>query len=106
MREKAYFDTRATQEMAQHLRAVPRTLQETMAYACRILAMTEQEAGLAGQISVRSERPGAYWTLRFGLGFDEATPADFIEGDRDLHTLPGEGMANPAPRFHPRAYDA
>ncbi|MCH1998551.1 class II aldolase/adducin family protein, partial [Achromobacter xylosoxidans] len=96
LREKAYFDTRATQEMARHLRAVPRTIQETMAYACRILAMTEQEAGLAGQISVRSERPGAYWTLRFGLGFDEATPADFIEVDRDLHTLTGEGMANPA----------
>ena len=40
LREKAYFDTRATQEMAQHLRAVPRSIQETMAYACRILAMT------------------------------------------------------------------
>ena len=38
LREKAYFDTRATKEMAQHLRAVPRTTQETMAYACRILA--------------------------------------------------------------------
>lgn len=85
--------------MQQHLRAVPRSIQETMAHACRILAMTEQEAGLAGQISVRSERPGAYWTLRFGLGFDEATPADFIEVDRDLHTLTGEGMANP-----PRAF--
>ena len=99
LREKSYFDQRATQEMQQHLRAVPRSIQETMAHACRILAMTEQEAGLAGQISVRSERPGAYWTLRFGLGFDEATPADFIEVDRDLHTLTGEGMANP-----PRAF--
>ena len=94
LREKSYFDQRATQEMQQHLRAVPHSIQETMAHACRILAMTEQEAGLAGQISVRSERPGAYWTLRFGLGFDEATPADFIEVDRDLHTLTGEGMAN------------
>ena len=79
--------------MQQHLRAVPRSIQETMAHACRILAMTEQEAGLAGQISVRSERPGAYWTLRFGLGFDEATPADFIEVDRDLHAH-RRGMAN------------
>ena len=106
LREKSYFDTRATQEMAHHLRAVPRSIQETMAYACRILAMTEQEAGLAGQISVRSQRPGAYWTLRFGLGFDEATPADFIEVDRDLHTLTGEGMANPATRFHLWVYEA
>ncbi len=65
----------------------------------RILAMTEQEAGLAGQISVRSERPGAYWTLRFGLGFDEATPDDFIEVDRDLNTLTGDGMPNPRHAF-------
>ena len=69
---------------------------ETLAYASQILAMTGQEAGLAGQISTRSERPNAYWTLRFGLGFDEATPGDFIEVDQDLTTLSGEGMANPA----------
>lgn len=106
LRDKSYFDTRATTEMALHLRSKPRTMQETMAYACRILAMTEQEAGLAGQISVRSERPGAYWTLRFGLGFDEATPQDFIEVDRDLNTLTGDGMPNPATRFHLWVYDA
>ena len=106
LREKSYFDQRATQDMAKHLRIVERTPQETMAYACRILAMTEQEAGLAGQISVRSQRAGAYWTLRFGLGFDEAKPEDFIEVDRDLNTLTGEGMANPATRFHLWVYDA
>lgn len=106
LREKSYFDERATQDMKQHLHPVERSVQETMAYACRILAMTGQEAGLAGQISVRSQRAGAYWTLRFGLGFDEATPADFIEVDRDLNTLSGEGMANPATRFHLWVYDA
>jgi len=106
LREKAYFDQRASNDMAKHLRGVERSIQETMAYACRILAMTGQEAGLAGQISVRSARRGAYWTLRFGLGFDEATPADFIEVDRDLNVLSGEGMANPATRFHLWVYDA
>lgn len=107
LRDKSYFDQRATQDMAKHLHGPrSRTKQETMAQACRILAMTGQEAGLAGQISVRSERPGAYWTLRFGLGFDEATPGDFIEVDRDLNTLTGEGMANPATRFHLWVYDA
>lgn len=106
LREKSYFDQRATQEMSQHLRSVQRSDKETLAYACRILAMTEQEAGLAGQISIRSERPNAYWTLRFGLGFDEATPDDFIEVDRDLNTLTGSGMANPATRFHLWVYDA
>lgn len=106
LRDKSYFDERATQEMATHLQQVQRDTRETMAFACHILAMTEQEAGLAGQISVRSERPGAYWTLRFGLGFDEATPDDFIEVDRDLNTLSGEGMANPATRFHLWVYEA
>ncbi|CAN7346644.1 aldolase [Cupriavidus necator] len=100
LRSKEYFDERATQEMRAHLKPRERTLQQTLAYACRILAMTGQEAGLAGQISARSERPGAYWTLRFGLGFDEATEADFIEVDQDLNTLSGTGMANPATRFH------
>lgn len=106
LREKNYFNERATSDMQKHLRNEKRSMKETMAYACRILAMTGQEAGLAGQISVRSERPGAYWTLRFGLGFDEATPEDFIEVDRDLNTLTGEGMANPATRFHLWVYDA
>ncbi|ARN22218.1 aldolase [Piscinibacter gummiphilus] len=106
LRDKSYFDQRATQDMSKHLRIVQRGHRETMAYACRILAMTGQEAGLAGQISVRSERPGAYWTLRFGLGFDEAGPEDFIEVDRDLNVLSGEGMANPATRFHLWVYDA
>ena len=104
--EKSYFHQRVTQDMKKLLRTVNRGVQETMAYACRILAMNEHEAGLAGQISVRSERPAAYWTLRFGLGCDEATPADFIEVDRDLNTLSGEGMANPATRFHVWVYEA
>ncbi|SFN83132.1 L-fuculose-phosphate aldolase [Bradyrhizobium sp. Rc3b] len=106
LRAKEYFDDRATREMAEHLKGAKRSDKETLAYACRILAMTGQEAGLAGQISFRSERPNAYWTLRFGLGFDEATPDDFIEVDRDLNTLTGEGMANPATRFHLWVYDA
>ena len=106
LRAKEYFDDRATREMAQHLKGAVRSDKETMAYACRILAMTGQEAGLAGQFSFRSERKNAYWTLRFGLGFDEATPDDFIEVDRDLNTLSGEGMANPATRFHLWVYDA
>ncbi|MDQ0589979.1 aldolase [Variovorax paradoxus] len=106
LRPKNYFDDRATREMAKHLSTPSRDMKETLAYACRILAMTGQEAGLAGQISARSEREGAYWTLRFGLGFDEATPDDFIEVDGDLNTLTGTGMPNPATRFHLWVYRA
>lgn len=106
LREKSYFDERATQEMRENLRPVVRSVQENLAYACRILAATGQEAGLAGQISARSQTPGNYWTLRFGLGFDEATPADFIEVGPDLETVSGQGMANPATRFHLWVYKA
>jgi L-fuculose-phosphate aldolase len=100
LRSKQYFDERATQEMAQHLKRSNQTLEQTLSYGCRILAFTGQEAGLAGQITARSDKSGGYWTLRFGLGFDEANPQDFIEVDEDLKTVNGEGMANPATRFH------
>lgn len=105
-REKSYFDERATTEMRHNLHPVARTVQESLAYTCRIIARTGQDAGLAGQITARSERADAYWTLRFGLGFDEATPDDFIEVDSDLNTLTGEGMPNPATRFHLWVYAA
>lgn len=106
LRDKSYFDQRATEEMQANLRPIQRSVQEDLAYACQILAATGQEAGLAGQISARSDTPGAYWTLRFGLGFDEATPDDFIEVGSDLETLRGQGMANPATRFHLWVYKA
>ncbi|MFC7628302.1 aldolase [Paraburkholderia humisilvae] len=106
LRARQYFDDRATREMQENLKPKERTLRETLAYACRILAMTGQEAGLAGQISARSDKPGCYWTLRFGLGFDEATPDDLIEVNADLNTISGQGMANPATRFHLWVYNA
>jgi L-fuculose-phosphate aldolase len=106
LRPKQYFDDRATRDMKEHLPVKRRDLKETLAYACRILALTGQEAGLAGQISARSSNPKCYWTLRFGLGFDEATPDDFIEVDADLNTINGTGMANPATRFHLWVYEA
>ena len=107
LRSKEYFQQRAAEDMAKHLPRKERSLRETLAHACRIVALHEGEAGLAGQISARSERGnGHYWTLRFGLGFDEATPDDFIEVDQDLNTVSGTGMANPATRFHLWVYQA
>ncbi|KAJ6437463.1 class II aldolase [Purpureocillium lavendulum] len=107
LRPKEYFDKRATQEMEQHLKIPARTLQETLACACRVIAPKQEDAGLAGQISARSERgEGFYWTLRYGLGWDEATPEDFIEVDGDLNTITGSGMPNPATRFHLWVYAA
>jgi hypothetical protein len=104
LREKKYFDECAAREMAQYLHGPKRTVRETLAYAARILA--GQEVGLAGQLSARSERSKANWMPRFELGFDEATPDDFIEVGADLHSITSEGMANPATRFHLCIYEA
>ncbi|KAJ4032000.1 Meiotically up-regulated protein 14 protein [Fusarium oxysporum] len=107
LRSKEYFDKRSAQEMDQHLKSPERTLQETLACACRLVAAKQEDAGLAGQISARSERgDGFYWTLRFGLGWEEATPEDFIEVDGDLNIVTGAGMPNPATRFHLWVYAA
>jgi L-fuculose-phosphate aldolase len=106
LRPLEYFANRAEQDMQKHLNSKSRTLRETLAAACRIIVLHEEDAGLAGQISARSDSPGCYWTLRFGLGFEEATPDDFIEVDKDLNTTSGTGMANPATRFHLWVYAA
>jgi len=104
-RDKEYFADRSAKEMAQQLKDRDLTVQQRLAVTARMLAMDGHEAGLAGQITARAEQPKTYWTLRFGLGFDEATPGDFIRVDDDLNTVEGQGMANPATRFHLWVYD-
>ncbi len=106
LRDKSYFDQRSTQEMARHLKAADLSIKQQLTVTARMMAMEGHEAGLAGQITARAEQPGTFWTLRFGLGFDEATPAEFIRVDGDLNTVEGEGMANPATRFHLWVYNA
>jgi L-fuculose-phosphate aldolase len=56
LRPRGYFDRRATLEMVDNLPLQERDVRERLAYAARILAMTGQEAGLAGQISARSSK--------------------------------------------------
>lgn len=101
LRPKEYFDKRSAEEMKKNLKIPERTLQEMMACACRIISSKQEDAGMTGQISARSDKgDGFYWTLRFGVGWDEANPEDMIEVDGDLNTVTGDGMANPATRFH------
>ena len=104
-RNKEYFADRSAQEMRQHLKRRDLSVQQRLSVTARMLSMDGHEAGLAGQITARAEQAGTYWTLRFGLGFDEATASDFIRVDDDLRTVEGEGMANPATRFHLWVYD-
>lgn len=79
-------------------------LREKLALTCRILFDNGHDAGLAGQITARSESGDSFYTQRFGLGFDEITASNLVHVDQDLVVLDGEGMANPANRFHTWIY--
>jgi L-fuculose-phosphate aldolase len=73
---------------------------EKLTLAARILAAEGHSGGLAGQITARAEMTGHFLTLALGIGFDEACAADFIRMDDDLNVLDGNGVPNPASRFH------
>jgi L-fuculose-phosphate aldolase len=76
------------------------TLRQKVALTCRALFDGGHDSGLAGQITARAEQPGTFFTQQLGLGFDEITAANLLLVDEDLNVLPGDGMANPANRFH------
>ena len=86
--------------MERHLAVPPWSLRQKIALTCRILAAEGHESALAGQITARGERPGTYWMLSFGLGFDEARASNLVMVDDDLNLLAGDGMVNPSNRFH------
>jgi L-fuculose-phosphate aldolase len=91
--------------MDRHLAARQWSVQEQLAIGCRYLAREGHCETLAGQISVRLDG-GRFATTPLGMAFDELTPADVLVVDRQLETLEGEGMANPATRFHLWVYRA
>jgi L-fuculose-phosphate aldolase len=101
MEEKTLTRERVDMDLATKLRPARRTASERFILGCRILGdQGHWYGGLAGQITARGEREGTFWTLKFGVGADEATTADLILFDNKLNTLDGEGLANPAVRFH------
>ena len=104
--EKAELIDQSVDAMKTHLVATERPLREKVALTCRILFTHGHDSGLAGQITARTETPGRYLTQRLGLGFDEITPANLLEVDEDLVVMAGDGMANPANRFHSWIYRA
>ena len=99
MNEKAHFIERVNREMESDLAVPELSPQEALAAACRILAREGHESGLAGQVTARAEQPGAWWTLQFGYGFEEATAQRMVLVDEDLRPLQG-GRPNPGTRFH------
>ena len=101
MEEKAVTRERVDMEIATKLRAPRRSARERLVLACRALgANGHWHGGLAGQITTRAEREGTFWTLKFGVGADEATLSDLVLVDENLNAVHSDGYANPAVRFH------
>jgi len=100
IRDKSEYHARTTEQMERHLAVPPWSPRQKIALTCRILAAEGHESALAGQITARGDRPGTYWMLSFGLGFDEARASNIVLVDDDLKLLAGDGMVNPSNRFH------
>lgn len=92
------------QEMEKVLPSASWTTKEKLALTCRILFDAGHDSGLAGQITARANKPGTYYTQQLGLGFDEISVSNLLLVDQDLKRLEGEGMPNPANRFHTWVY--
>src|SRR5690349_18350457 len=103
MKPKQHFLDRVGREMAQDFPAADLPPREALAAACRILAAEGHESGLAGQVTAR-EDDASWWTLPFGVGFDEASADHMVLVDEDLKLLKG-GRANPGVRFHVWIYN-
>jgi len=100
IRPKSEYHRITSERMNRYLQTPTWTLRQKLALACRILADEGHESALAGQITGRGDRPGTYWMLSFGLGFDEAQASNIVLVDDDLNLLEGDGMVNPSNRFH------
>jgi L-fuculose-phosphate aldolase len=103
---KQVLEQRALAGMDRHVADSGLNDRQKLALTCRALYDAGHDSGLAGQITARAEEPGTYYTQRLGLGFDEITDANLLLVDEDLNVLEGDGMANPANRFHSWIYRA
>ncbi len=103
---KADLMQRAQDALAANVGESGLTTRQKLALTCRALFDAGHDSGLAGQITARAEEPGTYYTQRLGLGFDEITDANLLLVDEDLNVLDGDGIANPANRFHSWIYRA
>lgn len=103
--EKDHIIVRESARMAQELPVQDWTLKEKVALTCRILFNRGHDSGLAGQITARAGSD-LFVTQRLGQGFDEITVSNLLTVDKNLSVIDGNGMPNPANRFHAWIYRA
>jgi len=103
---KAALMERSQRDMANLVPDNVWSVRQKVALTCRILYDAGHDSGLAGQITARGAVEGTFYTQRLGLGFDEVTAENLVLVDEDLTVLDGDGMPNPANRFHTWIYRA
>ncbi len=81
------------------LKRAVRSDKAKLAVAARILAANGHAASLAGQLTAGAG-PGGGGPPPLGEGFEEASEETLLRVDEDIRTVEGEGIANPAVRFH------
>ncbi|RKP46035.1 aldolase [Trinickia fusca] len=101
---KAALVELATQRLEGEVWGEAWSARQKLALTCRILFDAGHDSGLAGQITCRTDAPGTYYTQRLGHGFDEITASNLLKVDEDLAVVEGEGIPNPANRFHTWIY--
>lgn len=103
--DKETIKERELARMSEVITDEPWTPVEKIALACRILFHNGHDAGLSGQITARVPGVG-FVTQRLGLGFDEAAVSNLLIVTEELQLIAGQGMPNPANRFHSWIYKA
>ncbi|OFA04383.1 aldolase [Duganella sp. HH101] len=101
---KADLITLAQQRLEREVQPGAWSERQKLALTCRILYDGGHDSGLAGQITCRTGQPGRFYTQQLGYGFDEISAASLIEVDQDLQVVNGQGIPNPANRFHTWIY--
>lgn len=76
---------------------------EAVSIACRALYYEGQNRGLSGQVSARG-KSDCYITQALGVGFDEVSVSNLLVVSSDLEVIEGDGIPNPANRFHSWIY--
>lgn len=104
--DKQQLMEREFAQMESKLPGAVYSIRQKVALTCRILFGNGHDSGLAGQITARGETSGTFLTQRLGFGFDEISAGNLLLVDEDLQVLEGDGMPNPANRFHSWVYRA
>jgi L-fuculose-phosphate aldolase len=112
-RESTEFFSQSAQEVSSRLDRTMDSLgqstfslRQKLAIACRILADEGHARTLAGQITLRADSDGTFWTPNWATGFAEVRVSNLLRVDNEMETVEGNGTANPAVRFHLWIYRA